>query len=247
MSEELEKSVREMLKEETWTRATISNFTKNDLVELAGILEKAHSEDCETKIKEICDEQLAHSKDSSIIAMYLSGMIALRSGSIELNELEALVDLFDKNHKEVLIEYLCESILEEDPSNKFALRKLAAYYKASNDDKLWDIYEKIVKVDFEEADIAKILAERYESQGSTEAAVSFYKKAILRYISAKNLTAVKEIWTKLVSLIPEEKDFFLLVQRKFAKSIGEDKSIFLLQNFMTTTKTLQSGMFVLNS
>lgn len=229
MSEELEKSVREMLKEETWTRATISNFTKNDLVELAGILEKAHSEDCETKIKEICDEQLAHSKDSSIIAMYLSGMIALRSGSIELNELEALVDLFDKNHKEVLIEYLCESILEEDPSNKFALRKLAAYYKASNDDKLWDIYEKIVKVDFEEADIAKILAERYESQGSTEAAVSFYKKAILRYISAKNLTAVKEIWTKLVSLIPEEKDFFLLVQRKFAKSIGEDKSIFLLQ------------------
>ena len=33
MSEELVKSVQEMLKEETWTRATISNYTKNNLIE----------------------------------------------------------------------------------------------------------------------------------------------------------------------------------------------------------------------
>ena len=37
MSVELVKSVQEMLKEETWTRAAISNYTKNNLIELAEI------------------------------------------------------------------------------------------------------------------------------------------------------------------------------------------------------------------
>lgn len=229
MSEELENSVHAMLKEETWTRAAISNFTKNNLIELAGILEQSRKDNSEQKIKEICDAQLEHNKDSSIIAMYLSGMIALEQGSLELTALENLVDIFEKNHKEALIEYLCETILEKDPSNKFALRRLAAYYKSTNDDKLWDVYEQIVKNDFEEADIAKQLAERYEAQGNSDIAESYYKKAILRYISAKNITPIKEIWSKLVSMIPEQKDFFLLVQRKVAKSISEDKSALLLQ------------------
>lgn len=229
MSEELENSVREMLKEETWTRAAISNFTKNNLIELASTLDKARSEGCEAQIKEICDEQLLHTKDASIIALYLSGMIAFRTGSLDNSALDTLVDLFENNHKEPLVEYICESILEEDPTNKFALHKLADFYKSTNDDRIWDTYEKIVKLDFEEADIAKLLGERYESQGSTDTAISYYKKALLRYIAAKNNNAIKEMWTKLVGLIPEEIDFFLLVQRKIAKTISEDKSSLLLQ------------------
>lgn len=229
MSEELENSVREMLKEETWTRAAISNFTKNNLIELAGTLEKAREERCESKIKEICDEQLSHTKDGSIIALYLSGMIAFRTGSLDNSALDTLVDIFENNHKELLVEYICESMLEEDPSNKFALHKLADFYKASNDDRIWQTYETIVKLDFEEADIAKILAERYETQGNKEVAISYYKKALLRYVAAKNNNAIKEIWTKLVGLIPEEIDFFLLVQRKIAKTISEDKSSLLLE------------------
>ena len=218
MSEELENSVREMLKEETWTRAGISNFTKNNLMELAELLEKAHNQNCEYEIKDICDQQLAHTKDS-IVALYISGMVSLHSGSIDTSALVTLTEIFEKNHKEALVEYLCQTILDEDSQNKFALRKLAEYYKETNDDKVWELYEKIVKLDFEEADIAKILAERYESQGNMEAAVSYYKKALLRYVAAKNLGAMKEMWSKLVNLIPEEIDFFMLVQRKIAKTI----------------------------
>ena len=228
MSEELVNQVQEMVKEETWTRAAIGNYTKNNLVELAGIVEKARNENCEDEIKKVCDEQLAHTKDS-IVALYLSGMIALNKGALDNSALVSLIEIFEKNHKDLLVEYLCQEILEEDPQNKFALRRLADYYKTTNSDKVWDLYEKIVKLDFEEADIAKILAERYESQKNEEAAISYYKKALLRYVSAKNLNAVKEVWTKLVSLIPEEIDFFLLVQRKVAKSISDDKSALLMQ------------------
>ena len=40
---------------------------------------------------------------------------------------EVLFDIFEKNHKESLVEYLCNSILEDDQQNKLALRKLADY------------------------------------------------------------------------------------------------------------------------
>jgi transcription elongation factor GreA-like protein/transcription elongation GreA/GreB family factor len=228
MSEELVNKVQEMLKEETWTRAAIGNYTKNNLMELSTIIETARSENCEDEIKKICDELLTHSKDS-IVALYLSGMISLRQGALDNSALVSLVEIFEKNHKEILVEYMCQTILDEDPQNKFALRRLADYYKATNSEKVWDLYEKIVKLDFEEADIAKQLAERYESQNNQEVAISYYKKALLRYVTAKNLNSVKEMWTKLVSLIPEGIDFFLLVQRKVAKSISEDKSALLMQ------------------
>ncbi len=235
MAEELENSVREMLKAETWTRAGITNFTKNNLIELAVILENAHTQNCEYAIKDICDEQLSHSRDS-IVALYLSGMIALRTGSVDLSSLVTLFEIFGKNHKELLVEYLCETILGYDPQNKLALRKLAEFYKASNDDKIWDVYEKIVKLDFEEADIAKLLADRYEAQGNRELAVNYYKKAILRYVGAKNMNSVKTVWSILVDNVPEEIDFFMLVQRKVAKTISEDKSALLLQELYSYYK-----------
>jgi transcription elongation factor GreA len=218
-----------MLKEETWTRATISSYNKNNLIELASIVEKSRSEGSADEIKAICDEHLTHSKDS-IIALYLSGMLGLQKGTLDNSSLVMLVDIFQKNHKEQVVDYLCESILADDPNNKFALRTLAERYKAEGNDKVWELYERIVKLDFEEADITKLLAERYESKGDLENAIDYYKKALLRYVGTKNFTAVKEQWSKLITLIPEEIDFFLLVQRKVAKNISDIKSADLMQD-----------------
>lgn len=228
MSEELVQSVKDMLKEETWTRQTISNYTINNIKELAVIIEKANNENCTDEIKDICDEHLTHSKDS-IIALYISGMIGLKRGSLDNSPLISLVDFFINNHKEPIVEYLCESILADDETNKFALRTLAECYKLNGKEEVWSIYEKIVKIDLEEADLAKALAEHYEGLGNSETSTDYYKKALFRYVSLKNMNSVKECWTKLVSLIPEEIDFFLLVQRKIAKAISEDKSALLMQ------------------
>lgn len=227
MSKELESKVQEMLKEETWTRATISNYTKNNLTELTTLIEKAREENCVAEIKAICDEHLTHSKDS-IIALYISGILSVRDGALDNSSLVTLVDIFQKAHKEPIVVYLCETVLEEDENNKFALRTLAKAYREENNEKVWELYEKIVKLDFEEAELAKSLAEHYEQIGSDNA-TDYYKKALLRYIALKNIGPVKELWTKLVATIPEEIDFFLLVQRKVAKSISEDKSALLMQ------------------
>ncbi|WP_149553716.1 transcription elongation factor GreA [Treponema pectinovorum] len=229
MSAEIVTKVQEMLKEETWTRAAISNYTKNNLIELSEIVEKAKAENCADEIKSICDEQLSHSKES-IIALYISGMFGLKQGKLDNSYLVGLVDIFQKNHKEPIVTYLCETILDIDPNNKFALRTLADIYRSANDPKAWEIYEKIVKSDIEEAEIAKILAEHYEAEGDLKNAIAYYKKSLLRFVNINNMTAVKEVWSKLVSLIPEEIDFFLLVQRKVEKSISQEKSALLLHD-----------------
>ena len=228
MSEELVKKVQEQLKEESWTRAAISNVTQNSIEELEKIVAQAVQENAVNEIRDVCDEHLAHSKDS-ITALYISGMLAIKQGALDNSALVSLIDIFNKNKKEPIVVYICKSVLASDENNKFALRALADRYREDKNEEMWALYEKIVKIDFEEAEMAKALAERCEEKGDTESAVSFYKKALHRFVALKNIAAVKEVWSKLVSLIPQEKDFFISVQRKVAKSISEDKSALLMQ------------------
>lgn len=240
MSEELVKSVQDMLNEEKWTRAAISNYSKNNFIELASVVEQARTQNCVDEIKAVCDDHLAHTKNS-IIALYISGMLALKKGALDNSALVTLVDIFQDNHKSNIVTYLCETILADDESNKFALRTLADCYREEGNEKVWEIYETLVRIDYEEADIAKLLAERYEKQNDIETAIDYYKKAILRYVNTgvNAMNQIKEIWSKLVSLIPDEIDFFYLVQRKIAKSISEDRSALLMQELYEYYKANQ--------
>ena len=231
MSEELVKSVQDMLNEEKWTRVAISNYTKNQFIEFATIIEKVKENNCLEEVKSVCDEHLAHTKNS-IIALYFSGMIGLKKHALDNSALVTLVNIFiDQQNKLDIVVYLCESILDEDENNKFALHTLAECYKGNDTDKekLRQLYETIVRVDYEEADIAKLLAEEYAKEANTEAAISYYKRALPRYINKKAYNQVKEIWTKLLELIPEEIDYFYTIQRKVSKAFGSDKSTDMLQ------------------
>ena len=232
---ELIQSIQDMLKEETWTRAAIGSYTENNLRELSALVTKAEEEKCTKEVYDICNEQLSHSKDS-IIALYFCGIIELKNNSLDYSSLETLVDIFQKNHKENVVTYLCENILADEPNNRFALRTLAASYEAENNPKAWDLYETLVKTDFTEADKAKLLAEHYESEGDHDKAVDYYKKAILRFIAANNYNACKEIWSKLVQYIPEEIDFFQMLRRKISKQMNEMKTTILMQELYTWYK-----------
>ena len=235
---DLKQSIQDMLKEETWTRATISNYTQSNLEELAALVNQAKQEGCINEVQEMCQEHLSHSKDS-IIALYICGILDLQRGSLDNSSLVTLVDIFQKNHKENIVNYLCQSILADDENNKFALRTLADSYLAENNSEVWNLYEKIVRIDFEEAELAKLLAEHFENEGDVDSTVSYYKKAILRFINANNYNACKEIWTKLVQFIPEEIDFFENLRRKISKQMGELKTTTLMQELYNYYKDNQ--------
>jgi len=222
------KNIREMLNEEKWTRAALSNYSTSQFKEFDALLKEAKDLRVIDEMKKDCDEHLSHSKNS-IIALYLSGMVALSRQIIDDAAMINLVTIFADNHKWGIVKYLCERILDYGES-KFALRTLIDCYKNENEETvIYDIWERLVKVDYEEADIAKSLAEHYEKQGNTEAAVDNYKKALHRYINKGLFANVKEIWEKLLLYCPEDIHFFLHVQKKVAKNISEERAIDLLK------------------
>jgi transcription elongation factor GreA len=229
------KNVQEMLNEEKWTRATLSNYSTGQFKELDILLREAREGKLYDELKKLCDEHLVHTKNS-IIALYLSGMIALSRQLIDDAVLVNLVTIFVDNHKWSIVRYLCEGILEYGES-KFALRTLAECCKNENEEgPIIGIWERLVKVDYEEADIAKALAEHYEKSGAVETAVDYYKKALHRYINKGLFTNVREIWAKLIEYCPEDIDFFLHVEKRIAKNISEDKAVLLLEDVFGSCK-----------
>jgi len=231
------KNLNETLNEEKWTRASLGNYSTNQFKDLDAILKTAKDEKVVNELKKTCDEHLVHTRNS-LIALYLSGMIALSRQIIDDSAMINLVSIFLDNHKWGIVKYLCERILDHGES-KYALRTLADCYKNDNEeDKILGVWERLVKVDFEEADITKSLAEHYEKQGKKEEAVDYYKKALHRYINKGNFASIKEIWEKLISISHEDIDFFLLIQKKIAKSVSEDKAVTLLNELYAKYKDI---------
>jgi len=229
------KNLQETLNEEKWTRASLGNYSTNQFKELDVILKKAKLEKVVDELKKNCDDHLAHTRNS-IIALYLSGMIALSRQIIDDSAMINLVSIFLDNHKWNIVKYLCERILDYGES-KYALRTLADCCKNDNEeDKIFGIWERLVKVDFEEADIVKSLAEHYEKQNNKDDSIDYYKKALHRYIAKGNYANIREIWDKLISIDIEDIDFFLHIQKKIAKTINEEKAVALLSELYAKYK-----------
>ena len=117
MAENLVQTVQDMLKEEAWTRATISNYTQNELKDLANIVEQARNENCVDEILEILsdvnedvdfanekalvDEGLIDSYDitSIITALDEKYDIRIKASEIEpenFNSIEAIVETVER-------------------------------------------------------------------------------------------------------------------------------------------------------
>ena len=229
------KNLHETLNEEKWTRASLGNYSTNQFKEFDEILNTAREEKIIDELKKNCDEHLAHTRNS-IIALYLSGMVAISRQIIDDGAMINLVSIFLDNNKWKIVEYLCERILEHGES-KYALRTLADCYKNNNEEeKIYEVWEKLVKIDFEEADIVKSLAEHYEKKKKTEEAIDYYKKALHRYLNKANFANIKEIWEKLINIDVEDIDFFLHIQKKIAKTVSEDKAVILLNELYAKYK-----------
>ena len=246
MSEsQLVQKVEGMLNEEKWTRAALSAYSVSNLKELDTLLEDAGREKVIDELKTVCDEHLAKNK-SSVIALYLSGVISLMHQQIDDSAMVGLLDVFADNKRWNVVEFVCQRVLDYG-ENRMALRRLAECYEADGKtDEMYGAWERLIKVDYEEADIVKAIAERREKEGKPDEAIDFYKKSLHRYIN-KGLSAnVKEIWTKLLEYCPEDIDFFLHVQRKIAKQISEDKAAGLMLDLYRHYKTTENWVTALD-
>ena len=228
MSQKKIQVINELLNEEKWTRATLNSYTINNFKELDTLIDETIDDDTESEVKQLCDEHLQHTKNS-IIALYISGIISLKRRLIDDSNLVMLIKIFSDNHKWNIVEYLCNRILQFG-ENKFALRTLADCYDNENEeDKKYEIWERLIKIDYEEADIVKYIAEKKEEEDKIDEAIEYYKKAIYRYINKKLYSNVREVWQKLLEYCPEDTDFFYHVDKKIEKTLSGERAAELLQ------------------
>lgn len=235
MSDLVLNKVNELLNEEKWTRATLNSYTINNFNELDVLIKSVEEPGSRLEVKDACDEHLVHTRNS-IIALYISGVIALSRQVIDDASLIKIINIFTDNHKWNIVEFLCNRILSYG-ENKFALHTLAECYDHENEkDKKYEIWKRLIKVDYEEADIVKFLAVNEEENANIDMAVEYYKRAIHRYINKKHFSSVKEIWVKLVTLIPDETDFYFHIEKKVSKINSTERASQLLEELYAVHK-----------
>lgn len=228
MSEKLIQSITEQLNEEKWTRAALNNYTVNHFTDLDELIAQVNEAKVEDEVEKLCEEHLQHTKNS-IISLYISGILHLRKQSINDSHILSLVSLFAENHRWKLVEHLCLRILDFG-ENKHALRHLAdSLVNSGRQDEVFPVWERLIRVDYEEADITRRLAEHAEAEENLESAVDFYKKGLHRYINKKMFSQTVEIWRKLIDLVPDEVEFYYHAESKVAKSMPVERSIQLLE------------------
>jgi len=198
---ELLSRVQDLLNEEKWTRATLNNYTVANFRELDDRIEEVQHGGIEQEVLDGCEEHLQHTKNS-IIALFVSGILNLSRQSVDDANLILLTKIFSDNHKWNIVEYLANRILDFG-ENRFALRILAEVYATENQsERLHEVWERLIRVDYEEADIVRHLAELREETKNTDEAVNYYKKALHRYITKKVSVTLKKSGTSSCSLHP---------------------------------------------
>ncbi len=208
--------IENVLKEEQWTRSTVTTYTLGSFEALDGYL-AAMDEEEKTETKALCDAHLEEREKNSIVAMYVSGSIQLeRRGADDYLQLLTLIEMFKEAKKHNIVEMLCKKILSRS-ENKHALRLLASSYEAvgKNAEK-YELWERLVKVDYEEVEIVRLLAIHAQEEKNVELAASYYKKAIHRLIKRRDTSAVRQIFSALLFLDVEQFGYFMGVVEQVA-------------------------------
>jgi transcription elongation factor GreA len=232
MTDTLSGRISEMINEEKWTRADLSGYSTSSFKTLDELLEEMLSADAQDEaqeeIQEICEEHLQNSRDS-VIGLYLSGILALSKRIVDDSNLVVLTNMFVDGEKWNIVEYLCERILHYG-ENKFALRTLAETYGKKNDhEHQHKILERLIKVDYEDADTVRNLGDKREQEGDLDGALDYHKKALHRYINRRQFSQIKQLWEKLIELQPEDFEGLMQIENKVVQALGGDRAITLLE------------------
>jgi transcription elongation factor GreA len=227
--------IENLLKEEQWTRATINNYTVNRFQELDEHV-KSMEEEEKTEAKNLCDRHLLEKERNSIVAMYVSGVIQLeRKGSDDYLLLLNLIEQFSENKKWNIVEALCLKILSST-ENKHALRLLAdCYAQNGREDEKIAVWERLVKVDYEEIDIVKQIAAYNLAKGNNEKATLLYKKAIHRLIKRQDPSPIRQLVGNLLACDKDEFGYFMSLSDQVG-TISKGTAVAILRDLENASK-----------
>ncbi|WP_419261097.1 transcription elongation factor GreA, partial [Borreliella afzelii] len=126
-------------------------------------------------------------------------------------------------------EHICNEMLSIS-ENKHALYTLAKIYAQNNEnDKLPNIWTRIVEADIDDTVFVRQLATYYETI-DLQKSIFYFRKAIYRFIDKKQMSGIREVWAKLIHYVSDDFDSFLLILQKIEKDLGFKKAIVLYED-----------------
>lgn len=217
-----------ILQEDKWTRIVVNNYSLAKIKELDDLIDNIIDEGLTEDVLDICGRHLKDVK-KSIAGLYISGMLIYSRRPLNDMNLLAVIDLFSQNLKWALVEHICNEMLSIS-ENKHALYTLAKIYAQNNEnDKLPNIWTRIVEADIDDTVFVRQLATYYETI-DLQKSIFYFRKAIYRFIDKKQMSGIREVWAKLIHYVSDDFDSFLLILQKIEKDLGFKKAIVLYED-----------------
>ncbi|QFP42166.1 transcription elongation factor GreA [Borrelia miyamotoi] len=217
-----------ILQEDKWTRIVVNNYSLAKIRELDDLIDNIISENLTEEALDICGKHLKDIK-KSIAGLYISGMLIYNRRPLNDMSLLTVLDLFSQNLRWSLVEHICHKMLLTS-ENKHALYTLAKIYSQNNEnEKLPDIWIRIVEADVDDTVFVRQLAMHYENI-DLQKSIYFFRKAIYRFIDKKQMSGIREIWSKLIRYTSDDFDSFLLILQKVEKELGFKKAVVLYED-----------------
>lgn len=207
-------TITDFLKEEKWTRTTISEFSISTFENYDKIIDDIFEKGNQTEIVNFLENYIKQSRNS-IIALYFLSVILARDGSYESIYAERLINVFKENHKQGIIKYLCEKYLQYGNYKSILSDYIDILEKEGvEEEKLVDYWKKLAKLDYSDIKTTKKLAEYFETLEDRENAIFYYKKLIEYSILKKNFTNIETYFKKLLELNDEDEEYFFNILGK---------------------------------
>ncbi|MGL5722799.1 MAG: GreA/GreB family elongation factor [Brevinema sp.] len=220
--------LQQKLNDEKWTNTPAESFTVRSFVELDSIIDASRNAACTDELTGLCREHLKNAPQS-VIGLYVVGAVSLQQSSMDDSYLPQLIKTFFEAGKNKVVEFLCEKLLAYR-EHKYALRTLEHIYTASDDkDALFNIKKRLVLVDSADAANAKFLGEFYEAEDK-DLAMFYYRLAIERFIYTKNIKMIEELWSRIISLYPEDVKMIVMIAKKIREASPDEYVAALLFN-----------------
>lgn len=218
--------VRDLISNDLWQNTNVSSVGVDDFVKLDDIAARLTDADERQEFNDACEALLDESHNNSIAIRYLA-TITGRHPMDDRYIFTVLEQYYEASKWDEVI-FLGNKILTFNESS-YALKVLADCYDSiGKEEKKIEAWERLVKVDFEETEILYKLANYFEAKGETQTALNYYRSIIRRNIKAQDITALKSVWTKIVSLKGENPDYLIALASKIADSMGCDNGVYFL-------------------
>ncbi|MDH5716869.1 MAG: transcription elongation factor GreA [Spirochaetia bacterium] len=204
--------IQNQFNEEKWTRISAKNVSISRFRLLEDLLQKAGEENFLEKMKELSKEHLIE-YDASIAARYFLGMIALKKSSPdELIYLKQLLDQFQDIAKWAVVDYLSDKMLQVSENRTILRAKANALEKLGKTKEAIPVLEKLARIDRKNPDIALKYADAIINS-DLDKGILFYKQATEAYAKNLQFEKLKNVWNKLIDLIPDDFLFFRKIER----------------------------------